>query len=138
MTKRKRMTWKQVRRLEAALPATLRFIQENIPEEVRQTKTDQFNRYSAVMSLPTDTVEGVNMRAIALLWAVDFVSQNYGGRVEGKVAKGFGAAVVLLVSWVSWRRKSVYLALRHGSSEGGPHDRGRHERCFRNGNHRSI
>jgi hypothetical protein len=80
MAKRKKMTPEQVRRLEAIMPAVLTFIEANISEEVRRAKTTHaFGRYRKAMTMPLDTGEGLTERGLALLWAVEFLMENYTG-----------------------------------------------------------
>jgi hypothetical protein len=92
MSKEITLTRRQVRGLRKGLPAVLTFIEANIAEEVRETRTETFAYCEEIMGMRIDTVEGLTFRCQALFWAVGFVMQHY----EGPATKEFGDAVVLL------------------------------------------
>lgn len=80
MTIHKTMTAKQIHRLKTVMPAVLKFIEANVPEDVRRTKVKHgFERYREAMAAPLNTSEGLTYRGSALLWAIGFLMEHREG-----------------------------------------------------------
>ena len=78
--KAKQLSYTDVQRLTDSLRTIIAFIEAKIPADVIATKqTHGLENAKAALQRPADTDKRLTYMGVALLWAFDFVTENYEG-----------------------------------------------------------